>query len=186
MIIKQKRYTLLLEVIIALMLVALCVIPLLVPHVYLLKQQQRFLDEVELDNMVNLLYSDVIVRLYANEIPWGDISSRRGDKTGTVFEINDDMIAKAGYNKFLPFKGTYWFEEEKRKPKKEGPFTYYLLNLYFKFSYENPKITKEPLVYKYNVFLLRNLADEPAEISESDEEEMEEEDENSDQEEMKK
>jgi len=166
---KNKRYALLLEVVIALALVALCVIPLLAPQAFILYRQQRFMNEIDLDHLVNLLYADIILHLYKNEIPWNNLMN------STQYEVDSTMLKRVGSNKNIPFKGIYQFKEKKHKPKKESPYTIYLFDLDFNFSREDPKADAKPLVYHYEIFLIRYLETGEVEILESDEPEPEEE-----------
>ena len=162
------RHFLLLEVVIALMLVALTVIPLLAPQAYILYRQKTFMQEVDLDHLVNLLYADVVVHLYKGQIPWTDIIN------STEFEVDDTQLKQVGFDKQLNFKGTYKFTKEKQKPKKESPYTIYLFNLDFHFSPKDAKASKKTFDYHYNLFLLRYLEEGGTEIQESDLEQPEE------------
>lgn len=177
----NKRPVLLLEVVIALMLVALCVVPLLAPQAYILYRQQRFLKEVDLDHLVNLLYADIVVRLYRNDIPWNNIIE------GTEFQIDPDTLRRINFDQYLPYKGVYRFAIKRQKPqKKESPFTIYLLNLDFYFTPTDVKSPSKVLKYHYEVFLIRYLETGETEILESDTEIPEEEEEPVDSEEAPK
>lgn len=166
---KNKRYVLLLEVVIALALVALSVIPLLAPQAFILYRQQRLMNEIHLDHIVNLLYADIILQLYKNDILWNDLVN------STPHEVDSTTLKRVGYDKNIPFKGFYQFKEKKHKPKKESPYTIHLFDLDFVFSRDDPKTDPNPLTYHYEIFLIRFLETGEVEIVESDEPEREEE-----------
>jgi hypothetical protein len=165
----SKRPVLLLEVVIALALVALCVIPLLAPQAIILSRQQRFMNEIDLDHLVNLLYADIILQLYKNEISWNTLMNN------IQYEVDSIILNRVGFNKNIPFKGIYQFKEKKHKPKKESSYSIHLFDLDFKFSREDPKTDVKALTYHYDIFLIRYLESGELEILESDEPEPEEE-----------
>ena len=72
-----RRHSLLLEVLISFAIIALCILPLLYPHVYILKSQQEMIRTVELDHVVNLIYASTLEKLYLNQIPWDTIESKK-------------------------------------------------------------------------------------------------------------
>lgn len=138
---------------IAISLIVLAAIPLLYPHVFLLKAQRQFMDRVELDHVINLLYADVIERLYKNEIPLNAILNKN------VFEITDYDLSRIQYDKRLPFKGGYTFSVYHQKPRgvEDSPYTLYLLTLDFFFHplRETPTESNTQR-YHYNVFLVHD------------------------------
>jgi len=152
----------LLEVLIAFVIVAFCALPLIYPHTAMLKAQYQFVRKMELDHAVNLLYGNVLEKLYLNKLNWTDINQ-------TTFEITDAMLREAHYEKPLAFKGSYAFIEEKHKPKAMGNYNLFKFNLVFTFlpvEYQNSKEeTKEAnkIVYKYKVFIVRDLRGPSAE-----------------------
>lgn len=148
----------LLEVLIAFALIALCVLPLIYPHVFILQSEKKFISTVELDHFVNLLYADRLQKLYQNEIPWQDIEN------GNEMPIDSHLMESVKYKGDLPFTGYYKFIKERQKPKppKESDKTVYIFELKFVFvakpgyflekdlKEKNPKIT-----YKYQVAVER-------------------------------
>jgi len=150
---------LLLEVLIAFLLIAMCLLPLLYPHTFILTSQRRFIDEVELDHKVNLQYADIVKALYRNDISWEAIMSR------VEFPIDTT----------LPYKGSYHFGKRRRqKPNKDdASYTLYLLPLEMTFV---PKKGGTPLCFHYDLFVIRDLGEGPLpQGEESDAEEGEEE-----------
>jgi hypothetical protein len=146
---KNKRYSILLEVMIAFALVVLCALPLLYSHTYILREQQAFLQKIKLDHIVNLLYAQFYERLQTNEIPWESIVD------GTPRPIDPLTIKQLNNNQPLPFQGQYQLKIEKRKPKgKEEPFTLNLLKLTFTFTASG---LIRPYTYEYLIFAGRQL-----------------------------
>ena len=143
----KKRHLLLLEVMIAIALIVICVIPLISPHLFVLKYQREFVDKVELDHLVNLLYADFSEKMYKNEISWDQIAGKQ------EHEIDEHLLRRVGYTKKLPFKGTYRFGEVKHKPKPPQDFSVYLVTLDFTFS-------PEELKYHYEICVVRDLTEE--------------------------
>ncbi len=136
------RHFLLLEVMIAFALVALCVIPMLRPHLYMLTQEQDFLREVELDRVVGVLYCELLVEgFYRSTIPWRSIEEEE-----TVV-IDDDRVRALGY------KGFYTFAIEKEKGKiSEGVYSLFLISITYTLT---PSGGGAPLVYTYELFVQR-------------------------------
>lgn len=152
-----KRPFALLEVMIAFALVALCALPLVYPHVAIFKAEKQFLNDIELDHFVSLLYADTLEKLYLNEISWSTIHE------GKEMIIDFTIMQSFGSKKPLPFKGTYKFVEIKHKPPKPKDKGVYLFDLIYEFV---PIATKDgdesvkPLKYPYKVMIeQRNLGD---------------------------
>ncbi len=148
----KKRNNLLLEVLIAFAIVVLCILPLLYPHVGVIRSQQEMITAVQLDHFVSLHYANTLEKLYLNEIPWETLHS---DKP---IPIDKEMIKKLGIKEAIPYKGTYHFIDVKHKPKKLEPDTKALY--LFKISYEfqpirNNKGEKEKK-YNYQFVLQKN------------------------------
>lgn len=142
----KKRPFALLEVMIAMALVALCALPLIFPHVAILKAEKAFNDDLELDHIVSLLYAHLLEKLYLNEIPWNDIME------GKMQPIESDLLESIGYNKKIRFKGFYCFHEIKHKPPKPEDGGVYLFALHFQFG----ESEKHPdLKYEYHVMMER-------------------------------
>ncbi len=67
----DKRHQLLIEVLIALSLVLLCLLPLLQPHIVMIQSENDFVHEVQLDRVVNELFADLLVSFYNQQIQLG-------------------------------------------------------------------------------------------------------------------
>jgi len=146
----SRRYMMLLEVMIAFALVALCILPLIYPHVAIYRAQRQFERKVQLDHAVNLLYGEVVQRLYLNRIPWDQLLH-------ASFPVDEAMLTNAGVDPTqYSYVGNYRFTEELHKPKKPAPYSVWLLNLTFRFV-PKEKTSAEPLEYEYEVFIVRDL-----------------------------
>lgn len=146
----KKRHILLLEVLIAFALIAIGILPLITPYIYMWKAQRHFVDKIQLDHFANLIYVDILQKLYQNEIPWDTIDQ------GSPIPLNNDL-AQAITS--LSFKGVAKFTKGK-KPKinqNEGRSLYLKpLSLTFTPNWD----PKNPLVYTYFVVIDRRLKKE--------------------------
>lgn len=155
---KSKRHFLLLEVLIAFALVVLCAFPLIYPMTYILKSQKQFGRIVDLDHYVNLIYVEVLERLYKGEIDWDKIES------GATFDIDSSLLEKLNIKPPFPYKGTYKFVLEKKKPNNPAAFTVYLYHLNLNFESIDQYVVDaegkkklKTLEYPYLVCLVRNI-----------------------------
>jgi hypothetical protein len=152
----HRRHFLLLEVLIAFALVALCALPLVYPHTAILKEQREFIRKVELDHVVNLLYANVMEKLYLNKISWSEIMQGS-------FDITEETLKEIDYNKPFHYAGNYSFSQKKYKPKKQGGYSHNLFTLTFHFLPKNLKNAEEnkqkanKITYTYQVFIVRDL-----------------------------
>jgi hypothetical protein len=85
---KWSRPYLLLEVLIALSLVALCMVPLLRPHIAAMRGEVVISQTVELQRLAGLVIADVRQRLYQHEYPYGWKNARPYEFTGPTFMAN--------------------------------------------------------------------------------------------------
>lgn len=142
----------LLEVLIALTLIAMCALPLIYPHIFLLQAQRKFVKTIELDHYVNLMYGDVFQRMHTGDISWNQIQSKE------EISIDDAMLMRIQAHNLpkIGFKGSYHFGPPLRK--KAGPvWGAYVIPVIFKI---NPEATKTPsklLSYEASVYVLRQL-----------------------------
>lgn len=126
---KRRRHVTLMEVLIAFVLVTFCLIPLLSPHVAILKEQHQFLRKIQLDHAVNLYTGHVVEKLHRSEIPWYMIEESK------TMPIEDELLRQFNLDQPLAFKGIYRFDVIKSKPKnaESGAPKAYLLKLNFYF-----------------------------------------------------
>jgi hypothetical protein len=142
----------LLEVLIAFVLIVLCALPLMYPHVYFLKSQKEFIRTIELDHLVSLMYGDVLQRLYLNDIPWSDIENKK------EIPVDENLLQRIGYDKKFFFEGNFRFEIEKSKHTETRERWAFLLKLIFTFKPLGASSKKQdPLEYHYLLYMERHL-----------------------------
>lgn len=160
----KKRHALLLEVLIALAIIALCILPLLSPHATILNQQQLFLKKTHLDHAVNLLYVDVLEQLQKNIIPWQTI------QTSAPIPVTPEMLKHAGYDQPLPFSGSFRFDvkpheksgEPSIKGNKNTGWYVYKLVVTFVFTANDAKKKAAKYIFPYRLTILRHTPNGPA------------------------
>jgi hypothetical protein len=120
---------LLLEVLIAFSLVVLCALPLVAPHIELLRGQRQIIRWIELDHTVNLLYADILEKLYYNTLPWEEILAKH------PYAISQETLKQLGYKNLPPTEAVYFFEDVENKSNNEGVSLHQIkLILRFRFS----------------------------------------------------
>ncbi len=160
----KKRHILLLEILIALAILTMCILPLLSPHATILNQQQRFLKKTTLDHVVSLLYVDVLEQLQKNIIPWQSIQEH------AQIAIDGEMLKRVGFDRPFPFNGTFRFDEKPHeksgepsiKGDKNTGWYVYKLVVTFVFTPTDSKKEKEKYIFPYRLTLLRHTANGPA------------------------
>lgn len=159
--VKARRFVVLLEVLIAFALVALCVLPLIYPHVAIYRAERQFVDTVKLDHDVSLLYAVVLQKLYNNAIPFSDIEN------AARLPVDERMLQEAGIKDALPFDGTYRFTIEDKRLLKPIP-KMFLVGVEFSFMRKGipanqQREDQKPLEYKYLVFIERKVPESASE-----------------------
>lgn len=156
----KKRFMLLMEILIALFLIAVCVLPLIAPHVMMAKEQHKLGMTMKIDHAVHLLYVDVLEQLHKNKIPWNTIQDHK------LIEIDDKMWERIGVEKELPLRGFFRFDEVKHKPKKPAEWNAYLLTVTFYFlpPGSTADVQSAPWIFPYDLTILKHsqvAAEEP-------------------------
>jgi hypothetical protein len=148
----------LLETMIAFALIVLCVLPLLTPHIAMLKAERQFVRKIDLDHVVNLLYASVLEKLYLNEIGWNELMQND-------FPITKEDLEKLGYSSLLAYQGSYNFKEvpPRFKPRDvNADYSLHLLTLTFNFipselSQKEEEVKQKNLLkYQYKVFIVHD------------------------------
>lgn len=133
----RKQSFLLLEVLIAFTLVVLCIIPLLAPHVGIYKEQKHFINQIEWNHAVHLIYVDVLEKMHKGEISIADIITKR------EFEVPRDRLPSPSITAIYRLSPL-----TSKKQNAEG-FNVHLANLEIILTEKNkPK----PWVYAYSIF----------------------------------
>lgn len=159
----RKRHILLLEILIAIMLIVLCILPLLAPHATFFNEQKKFTNTLTTSRNVNLIHADLVERLHRNEIPWTLIEE------GHLFPI-DEALSRLHIENF-PYIGTYQFEEEIHKAKDEWAAYHFII--YFSLK-PRPNSTEKPMELAYHTCIVRHVpeqTDDEDEESDSDDSE---------------
>jgi hypothetical protein len=155
----RRRYQSLLEVLIAFVLVAMCVLPLIYPHIAIYKAQKSMVDKAELDHVVNLLYAKILENLYLNVFSWHELEQ-------ATFQVDSAMLEEIQFDKPFPFTGSFNFNETPtlHKPKKlPALYSLYLFKLTFHFLHNEYKNASDEIKkkkttnYTYDVFVVRDL-----------------------------
>lgn len=147
---------LLLEVLIAFALVALCILPIIAPQLAIVKEQKAFVRYMEIDHASHKLFVDVLEKLYTNRIDWGSIESK------SPHIIPENMLPKG-------FEGAYFLELIDKKhdgATRNGPakeWIVYKVQITFTFTEKgqeknrNEKLAKRSLSFPYKITLLKHL-----------------------------
>ncbi len=72
----KKKPFLLLEILIAFLLVAVCAVPLVTQPLKLYRAEMKFLEQMERERLANWTFSELKEKLLKNEIPWGKIPQK--------------------------------------------------------------------------------------------------------------
>jgi hypothetical protein len=154
----KRRHQSLLEVLIAFALIALCILPMMYPHVAIYKAQNKFIHKVELDHVVNLLYGKILEKLYMNTINWNDLEQ-------TTFPVDAEILKEIQFDGSFYYTGSYnFFEKPPRfKPKNQESYSLYLYRLTFnfipiEFAKASNEVKESNLIkYHYDIFVVRDL-----------------------------
>lgn len=139
----------LLEVLIAMALIALCILPLITPHIAMIREQQRMDAVMRLDHSVHLLYVDVIEQMHKNIIKWNQVME------GKPIPISDDMWERIGIQNKIPLQGFFRFQEIRHKPGKPAEWNAHHVKVIFFFM--PPDSTQVVWEFPYELSFLRHV-----------------------------
>lgn len=142
----HRRYLLLLEVLIALAIISLCLLPLITPHVLVYKIQKEFTQHLEMGNLANRFYGDILEQLHKNEIPWQTIQ----DKVSMPLE---SLKLREGKNNY---EGTYQFHILEKKVNQETGWGVYHVALVLSLRNKNAKEGNRNS-FKFSIPLIRHI-----------------------------
>jgi len=129
-----------LEVLISFALITLCAVPLIYPHISMIKSQNQFINKMKINHSVNLIYVNILEKMHKNEILLNDVEEKK------IFNVEpEDLKDIVGY------KATYQFITEKHKRRNSSGQTVCLTTLQLQFI---PKVTGKTLIYDYEVFFI--------------------------------
>lgn len=128
-----------LEVLIAFALIALCAIPLIYPHVSMVKVQKESINKMKVNHAAKLILVNVLEKMHKGTISLNDIQEEK------IFEVTADELKEiTGYN------ATYQFITAVHKERDATGFTVHKADLLLNFiSKTNP--TKK-LIFEQKIF----------------------------------
>lgn len=140
---KRCRHFQLLEVMIAMFLVALCILPLIQPHLHMYQEQQKVLGRLKRDHAAAVVYADIMKRLYSNEMGWEEMMDRNARHPLNLGTMGNQ------------YEGYYSFEKKSAKPRDEPPAeTNYLMKMTIHLAFKGGR---DPHDYEYLVFIKRKI-----------------------------
>lgn len=154
----RRSAFLMLEVMIAFLLMALCLVPLLEPHYAMLKSDLAVIEESRLERIVQKLYANFLIKLYAGDILWSEVDHK---DTG----IHPREISQAELDG-LPYKGHYILRValhkggrgEYSKPSKNTPRDERLNHLLeITYTFAPNSSTRETREFTFHVFAQKEL-----------------------------
>ena len=120
---KAKRPFLLLEVMISFVLIVMCVLPLIYPHVALYKETASFRRWEESQKMHQLIFTAIQMKLHRNDLTWQQINSE------TKFALDKTFLEVLDPSLTLNEKGFYRFKIKRKKTNKNSTQGYYLFEV---------------------------------------------------------
>lgn len=111
----RRSSFLLLEVMIAFLLMALCLVPLLQPHFAMLQSDLMIVEESKLERVVQRLYADFLVALYRGEVTWPDVD--RTDTPKHQHPIQPQALEG------LPYEGYYVLRIARYPGRRPGEYS---------------------------------------------------------------
>lgn len=145
---------LLLEVMIAFFLVAMCALPLMQPQFVMLKTERTFINGVTLDRLVNEFYAELLLRFYRGEVPWASIGKWKSPVAPVP--ITNPKLAEAGFKgeyvlRILPYFNKSGVHSKGASTKAPiTPNNRHLLEVKYTFTHA---AEPEPLTYSYWLYV---------------------------------
>lgn len=138
----KKRPFLLLEVLIALTLILVCIVPLVMRPLELYRTENELLWEMERERLADWTYSEIKEKLLKNAIPWKSLPDEKKKKIAYPLEPAELSIP-GGKTKTLQRSFTLELKKEKVGLKGE---IYRLLQVELTFS---PRLSKKKRDFQY-------------------------------------
>lgn len=144
---------LLLEVMIAFGILALSAIPLVYPHLMILKEERALIHELEMDFAAQNLIGDLLVELHENRVPFRLIEDAGAFELAKTKWVSVGIPEEALERAFVSF-------EEKHKPKEPSSSTLYIvkaaLHLVYAPAYKE-RAKRSEMSYPFSFIVLRKL-----------------------------
>ncbi len=145
----KKRPFVLLEVMIALTLVALCAIPLILKPIRVYRSEMQLLEEGEGERLADWTFSEIEEQLLNNSIPWEKLPALHA--TTHLFAMSPSAIHVPGRKpKQIERTFTLYGKGEKDGPNGE---TYRMIYVTIYFKPELSRRKKKDNVYVYRVIV---------------------------------
>jgi len=148
----KKQSFLLLEVLIALALVIVCVIPIIVKPIEAYRFEMRTFEEMERERLADWTFSEIKEKLYKNEISWGKIPSLK--KVAGPFVLNPAKIQVPGL-KAKCVERTFSLYCRGEKQGRAGE-TFRMIYVKIEFR---PALTKKQKIYTYRTIVEKSGAE---------------------------
>lgn len=142
----KNRPFLLLEVLIALTLVALCLLPLVSPHIMIIKEERNFISVLEADRMANLIFANIVQEMYDHRIPWELLQS------STDKEVTADMLQGINLPQGWPWR-PFWRIRPLRSKGEKEKVAYFLYRI--EVIFEPLTNDVQPLRFPYSLFVAK-------------------------------
>ncbi len=92
----RKPSYMMLEIMIAIALVALCALPLAFSPLKALKKELELIERLEMERIADLSFVEIKERLLKNEIPWEELSTSKREKTSYKLSSLSFLIKGSG------------------------------------------------------------------------------------------
>jgi hypothetical protein len=140
----KKRSFILLEILIALVLVALCAIPLIVKPIRTYRFEMKALEEMEGERLADWTFSEIKEEMLKNKIPWEKLPSYH--ETSGPFSLDPGSIQVPG-RKAKKIERSFTLFGKGEKEGIEGQ-TYRMI--YVKIEFD-PALSKKKKTYTYRL-----------------------------------
>ena len=143
---KSRRGFLLLEVMIAFGLLAISSIPLIYPHLMILKEERILIEELNFEMAAKNVIACIIVDLYENAVPFNLI------ETQGVLEVPKEKLLSGGFPEGT-LERAYVTFEQKHKPKEPAAITLYNVDAFLNITYSastKERFRKEGAKYPFS------------------------------------
>lgn len=161
----QRLPFLLLEVMIAFLLMALCLVPLLQPHYAMLQSDLMILEESKIERVVHKIYAEFLVSLYRGEVTWSAIDHY--DTPARTQPVNPQLLEGLPYNvtyvlRVAPYKGKRKGEYSKGGPPKasRNQHPYHLLEIIYTFSPQDEG-SRETREFSFRLYAKKDVSNNP-------------------------
>ena len=112
----------------------------------MLKEEKRFVREIELNRAVDLIYGSILEQLHENKVAWDEMENKVWKEIDPSLMSHDKDLAKR-----MAYKGQYRISLDKHNTQKN----YFFSNIVMKFTPLDPKA--EIREYTYSAVIQREI-----------------------------